>query len=168
MSNSESSDAPRHPSLSDLKLRDAAPVDQRDCPMARASELIGDKWTMLILREALFSVGSFADMLNDLDISRAVLADRLAQLVDKRLLEKVTYQDPGARPRQAYVLTSFGRQLIVPFLALADWGQGITGKASPLQMYNTSTGKPVRLALIDPNGQEVSVTNLGVRVKSQS
>lgn len=152
----------RHPSLDELKLRSASPVKRRDCPMARASELIGDKWTMLILREALFRVGSFADMLADLEISRAVLAERLSRLVDEGLLEKVTYQDPGARPRQAYILTSFGRELAVPFLALAEWGQGITGKRSPLQIYDTATGKPLRITLVNPEGEEVERARLGV------
>ncbi|QKG72625.1 helix-turn-helix transcriptional regulator [Erythrobacter mangrovi] len=132
--------------------------------MARASDLIGDRWIMLILREALYGVGCFADMQADLEISRSILTERLARLVDEGLLEKVTYQDPGTRPRQAYVLTSFGRKLIVPFLAIADWGQAITGEPSPLEMYDTATGSPLRLALVNEAGDEVEAANLGIRV----
>jgi DNA-binding HxlR family transcriptional regulator len=56
--------------------------------MACASEMIGDKWTMLILREAFYIVGCFADMQSDLGISRAVLTEQLARLVEEGLLKK--------------------------------------------------------------------------------
>lgn len=163
MSNPDSPTVCKPPCLAELGLRTAPPVDRRDCPMARASDLIGDRWTMLILRDAFFRVGSFADMLADLDISRAVLSERLARLVTEGLLKKVTYQDPGSRPRQAYLLTEFGQRLVIPFLALAKWGEAITGAHSPIQMYDTRSGSPVRIVLLNGEDEEISVTHLGIR-----
>jgi DNA-binding HxlR family transcriptional regulator len=164
MSNPDINSEKAFPSLEDLRLRKAPPVARGDCPMACASEIIGDRWTMLILREAFYGVGCFADMQADLDISRAVLTDRLARLVEEGLLQKVTYQDPGARPRQAYILTEFGKMLIIPFLALADWGQEITGEPSPLEMYDISTGETLRISMVNEAGDEVAPANLGIRL----
>jgi hypothetical protein len=76
----------------------------------------------------------------------------------------VTYRDPGARPRQAYILTELGRKLIIPFLALADWGQAITDKPSLLEMYDTSTGGALRIAMVNDAGEEVQAANLGIRL----
>ena len=164
MSNPDTDSEKAYPSLDDLRLRKAPPVARGDCPLACASELIGDRWTMLILREAFYNVGCFADMQADLGISRAILTERLIRLVEEGLLEKITYQDPGARPRKAYVLTELGRKLIIPFLALADWGQEVTGAPSPLEMYDTSTGGSLRIAMINETGEVVEPANLGIRL----
>jgi DNA-binding HxlR family transcriptional regulator len=66
----------------------------QDCALARALEVVGERWTLLVLRDCLFGVRRFSDLLAHLDISRAVLAARLADLVDAGLLERHEYR-PG-------------------------------------------------------------------------
>ena len=60
----------------------AQDYDQQDCPVARALELVGERWTMLIIRDCFLGVSRFNDFLDHLDIPKATLSSRLAKLVD--------------------------------------------------------------------------------------
>lgn len=90
------------------------------CVVARALEVIGDRWTALVIRDAFYGIRRFDDFIADLGIARNVLADRLAKLVDAGILAKVAYQE---RPtRYEYRLTDKGRDLLPVFLTLWRWG----------------------------------------------
>lgn len=92
----------------------------QDCSLARALEVIGERWTLLIVRSALLGVRRFDGFLGTLDIARNVLTNRLARLVDHGIMERVPYQE---RPlRHEYRLTATGRDLTCAVLALMDWG----------------------------------------------
>ena len=97
--------------------------DGQDCALARALEVVGERWTLLVLRDCLFGVRRFSDLLAHLDISRAVLAARLADLVDAGLLERHEYR-PG---RHDYRVTRGGRGAVA-CRARAD----VLGRAAPL------------------------------------
>jgi DNA-binding HxlR family transcriptional regulator len=93
--------------------------DGQDCALARALEVVGERWTLLVLRDCLFGVRRFSDLLAHLDISRAVLAARLADLVDAGLLER--HEDrPG---RHDYRVTRAGEELWPAVHALMSWGE---------------------------------------------
>jgi DNA-binding HxlR family transcriptional regulator len=94
---------------------------RQDCSLARALEQVGERWTMLVLRDAFYGVRRYGDFLAHLDIPRAVLSDRLKTLVDVGVLEKRRYQD--APPRDEYVLTERGRELWPVIYGLAQWGE---------------------------------------------
>jgi len=94
-------------------------VDQ-DCALARALEVVGERWTLLILRDAFYGVRRFNDFHAHLDIPKAVLADRLSALVDEGVLERVP--DPEHGGRNLYQLTSSGRELWPAIHALMSWG----------------------------------------------
>ncbi len=93
--------------------------DGQDCSLARALEVVGERWTLLVLRDCLLGVRRFSDMRAHLDISRAVLAARLADLVAAGLLERREYR-PG---RHEYRVTNAGTDLWPAVHALMCWGE---------------------------------------------
>jgi DNA-binding HxlR family transcriptional regulator len=121
--------------------------------MALAAEVLGDRWTLLILREAFYGVCRYDDMLADLKVPRATLTDRLAKLVRHGLLKKQPYQEQGDRVRQAYVLDEAGRGLALTFLALTEWGEAhVLGAPAPVQAVDRKTGAALRLQLVTGDG----------------
>ena len=94
--------------------------DGQVCSLARALEVVGERWTLLIVRDALLGLSRFEEFSDSLGVARNVLADRLARLVDAGVLERVRYQ---RRPdRFDYRLTAMGEGLALPVLALTQWG----------------------------------------------
>ncbi|MEU6734435.1 winged helix-turn-helix transcriptional regulator [Streptomyces physcomitrii] len=94
---------------------------QQDCSLARALEVVGERWSLLIVRDAFYGVRRFNDFLAHLDIPRAVLTSRLRSLVAAGVLRKETYQ--SSPTRYGYVLTETGRELWLPLYGLAQWGE---------------------------------------------
>jgi DNA-binding HxlR family transcriptional regulator len=95
--------------------------DRQDCSLARTLETVGERWTMLIVRDAFFGVRRFNDFQAHLDIPRAVLAERLSGLVEDGILVRVP--DPEHAGRQVYELTEAGRDLWPVVHALLVWGR---------------------------------------------
>jgi DNA-binding HxlR family transcriptional regulator len=93
---------------------------EQDCALARALEVVGERWTLLIVRDAFYGVRRFSDFQAHLDIPRAVLADRLSSLVSDGVLERVPDPEHGAR--YLYELTTSGRELWPVIHALLSWG----------------------------------------------
>jgi DNA-binding HxlR family transcriptional regulator len=94
--------------------------DDQICSIARTLEVLGERWTLLIVRDAMLGLRRFDDFQASLGIARNVLTDRLNRLVESGVLERVAYQQRP--PRFEYRLTSTGRDLAVPVLALMHWG----------------------------------------------
>jgi len=92
----------------------------QDCAIARSLEVIGERWTLLIVRDAFFGVRRFSDFHAHLDIPRAVLAERLSGLVEEGVLER--RPDPEHRGRHLYELTAAGRELWPVLNSLIVWG----------------------------------------------
>ena len=94
--------------------------DDQNCSIARSLEVLGDRWTLLVIRDALLGVRRFDDFQRNLGVARNVLADRLARLVDEGVLERRRYQE---RPeRHEYRLTSKGVDLLPVTMSLMRWG----------------------------------------------
>jgi DNA-binding HxlR family transcriptional regulator len=91
----------------------------QNCSLARALEDVGERWTLLVLRDCFFGVRRFTDLQARLDISRAVLSARLSDLVAAGLLDRREYA-PG---RHEYELTEAGRALWPALFALLKWGE---------------------------------------------
>jgi DNA-binding HxlR family transcriptional regulator len=94
--------------------------ENQDCAMARALEVVGERWTLLIVRDAFYGVRRFNDFQAHLDIPKAVLSDRLAGLVDEDIL--VRKPDPQHAGRHLYELAPAGRDLWPVLTALLAWG----------------------------------------------
>jgi DNA-binding HxlR family transcriptional regulator len=104
----------------------------QDCSLARALEVVGERWTLLIVRDAFYGVCTFGDFATHLDIPRAVLSDRLRHLVEGGLLER--RPDPDRAGRELYVLTRSGRELWPALYALMRWGARFhTSRRAPRQ-----------------------------------
>ena len=122
--------------------------------MALASEILGDRWTLLVLREAFYGVQRYDDMLADLGAPRSTLTDRLAKLVERGIMTRRAYQEPGARTRHAYVLTEAGRSLALTLLALTQWGEEhVLHGVAPVEIVDRSNGRPLRVELVDGEGR---------------
>ncbi|GAB4138778.1 MAG: helix-turn-helix domain-containing protein [Sphingomonadales bacterium] len=135
--------------------------------MAMAAEILGDRWTLLILREAFYGVRRYDDMRADLDAPRSMLTDRLNKLVARGLLARQPYQEPGSRARDAYVLTDAGRALALTLLALAQWGEDhVLHGPAPVQVVDRASGKPLRVALVDEQGRPADLA-AAILVKRQ-
>ncbi|HZD70985.1 MAG TPA: helix-turn-helix domain-containing protein [Actinomycetes bacterium] len=100
------------------------------CSIARTLEIVGERWTLLIVRDALLGLRRFEDFQESLGVARNVLADRLRRLVEHGILERVRYQE---RPeRFEYQLTERGQELSTAVLALMHWGDRyLAGPAGP-------------------------------------
>lgn len=128
--------------------------------MALAAEILGDRWTLLILREAFYGVQRYDDMRQDLAAPRSMLTDRLTRLVDRGLMTRRPYQELGARMRSAYVLTPSGRALALTLLALTQWGEEHILKGStPVEIRDRTTGRPLRVALVNESDQIVDLSS---------
>jgi DNA-binding HxlR family transcriptional regulator len=94
--------------------------ERQDCALARALEVIGERWTLLIVRDAFYGVRRFNDFQAHLDIPKAVLSDRLTGLVQNEILERLA--DPQHAGRHLYELTAAGRDLWPVVNSLLVWG----------------------------------------------
>src|SRR3954454_22099183 len=90
--------------------------DLKNCGIQRALEVLGEKWTLLILREAIYGVRRFDDFARALQCGRGVLSDRLKTLTAAGILERRDYIARGQRPRPEYCLTDKGRDLFPAIL----------------------------------------------------
>lgn len=96
--------------------------DTERCSVQRTLAVIGEKWTMLLIRDAANGVHRFDDFRRHVGLSEAVLADRLRTLVDEGLFETREYQEPGQRRRREYRLTAKGWDLFPVLIALMQFG----------------------------------------------
>ncbi|MGW0082390.1 winged helix-turn-helix transcriptional regulator [Streptomyces sp. NPDC003393] len=93
----------------------------QECSIARALEIVGERWTLLVVRDALYGVRRYNDFLVHLGVPRAVLAARLQTLTSEGILEKRRYQQ--SPPREEYVVTERGIALWPALRALGLWGR---------------------------------------------
>lgn len=134
--------------------------------MALAAEIIGDRWTLLILREAFYGVVRYDDMLADLGAPRSMLTDRLTRLVGHGLMMREPYQEPGSRTRQAYVLTDKGRALGLTLIALSQWGEeNVIEHESPVRFVDRETRARLKVGLVNPSGEQVTFDRVQIRLR---
>jgi DNA-binding HxlR family transcriptional regulator len=95
-------------------------VGSENCSIARTLAVLGERWTLLVLRQSFLGVKRFEDMRRQLGIARNVLADRLARLVEEGILERRRYQDRP--PRDEYKLTQKGLDLYPVLVTIMQWG----------------------------------------------
>ncbi len=143
------------------------PTPQHVCGMAQAANLIGDRWTLLIIREALYGVTRFDAMQADLSIPRTVLSGRLKKLCDIGVFQKRRYKEPGQRTRSQYVLTAKGVELSLPMIALMQWGEKhFSDHDGATEIVERASGAPCHVGLITERGAPISIGAAQLRVKS--
>src|SRR5713226_3526202 len=126
----------------------------QNCSVARALELVGERWTLLVVRDAFLGRRRFEEFQESLGIARNVLADRLQKLVEHGIFERVRYQE---RPeRFEYRLTLKGRDLRLALAALMQWGDEYVSPTPPRLLRRKTDGTPVRVALVAADGTPVN------------
>ena len=132
--------------------------DRSRCSVAGTLAVIGEKWSLLVLREAFLGVRRFADFQRNLGAPKAVLTDRLGTLVGSGVLVRVPYQAEGERQRHEYRLTEKGRDLYPTLVALMQWGDRYLAEpgAAPLALEHRDCGAAVRLELTCEAGHSLS------------
>lgn len=104
------------------------------CPIGRASRILGDRWVLLIVREAFLGAVRFEDFMTRLPISRAALSSRLALLVEAEVMRR----DPPAARRAEYRLTETGQALGPTLQAMGDWAdENLFGTAEERRRWDT-------------------------------
>jgi DNA-binding HxlR family transcriptional regulator len=120
------------------------PVDT--CPISRALAVVGNRSTVLILREAYYGTTRFDDFATRVGISESMAAARLRDLVGEGLLERRPYQEPGQRTRYEYVLSEAGADLLPVVLGLGRWGEKHRPLERPTAWSFTHSGCGERVA----------------------
>ncbi|MDW6023444.1 helix-turn-helix domain-containing protein [Mesorhizobium sp. BAC0120] len=135
-----------------------------DCPVARALDVIGDWWSLLIIRDAFDGVRRFSDFQSGLGIAKGMLSTRLRDLVERGVLTTEPASDGSAY--RDYVLTERGRSLFLVLVALRQWGEGHLyreGERHSL-LVDTAKSEPVaRLELRSRDGRVLRWTDTRVR-----
>jgi DNA-binding HxlR family transcriptional regulator len=145
--------------------------DEAPCPIARVSDLVGDWWTPIVLRDLMLGVRRFEDLQEHLDISRATLAQRLDRMVAEGLLVKVPYQE---RPvRHEYRLTDKGRAFWDVLAAMwrfgEDWLFADEPLGPPVQLVDRDTRRVVRPVVVDENtGERLDLARMRVRRRERA
>ena len=118
------------------------------CPIARALDIVGERWTLLILRDVSRGIRRFDALQENLGIARNILTDRLAWLVEQGILEKRAYEERP--PRYEYRLTQKGRDFFPVLVTLMAWGQrwsppeGVT-----VELVDKGSGAVLHPVLVD-------------------
>jgi DNA-binding HxlR family transcriptional regulator len=132
--------------------------DTQNCTIGAALDIVGEKWTFLVLREAFNGVRRFDDIRRRISAPRQILSDRLNRLVGEGLLRRVPYQEPGQRARSEYRLTEKGLELFPVIVSLLEWGNKYA--ASPegpvVELTHRDCGAPVRLQLTCEEGHALA------------
>jgi DNA-binding HxlR family transcriptional regulator len=128
------------------------------CSIARSLEVLGEKWTLLVVREACWGRTRFSEFRQALGVAPDVLADRLATLVDVGVLERRPYRVEGDRQREEYVLTPAGADLRLVLGALSLWGDEHqpAPSARPATFVEAATGESVTLSFVAADGRRLA------------
>jgi DNA-binding HxlR family transcriptional regulator len=138
--------------------------DKENCSVAQALEVLGDWWTLLVIREAFLGVRRFGEFQANLGISKNVLTQRLGHLVDHGVLAQVDVGEHGTH--YEYVLTPMGKDLLAVMTALRQWAdRWVVGPGhEPILVCDRRTGRPVpRLQLRGEDGELLRTAQMEVR-----
>jgi DNA-binding HxlR family transcriptional regulator len=139
-------------------------LSDSSCPVARALDVVGDRWSMLIIRDAFDGVRRFGEFQESLLIARNILTDRLKQLVASGVLDCVPASDGSAY--WEYVLTPKGKALFPVIVTLRQWSEGnlFERGAKHSVLIDRETGKPVpKLAIKNVDGKALPVEGTFVK-----
>ena len=138
-------------------MRPYSAYDSDACSIARTLALVGDRWTLLVLRDVANGVGRFDELASHLGIARNVLSRRLIRLVQAGLVQRTAYREAGARERHEYRLSGPGRELMPILLAFMDWGdRNLAGpEGPPAVVRHADCGARIRISVTCEQGHEL-------------
>jgi DNA-binding HxlR family transcriptional regulator len=129
-----------------------------NCTIGRTMEILGEKWTLVVLREVFNGIRRFDDMRVRTKIPRQVLTNRLNLLVTAGVLRRVPYREPGSRVREEYRLTDKGLDLHPILVAIREWGDRYLAdpEGPPMETLHKDCGAPVNVVLRCTDGHDVT------------
>lgn len=128
------------------------------CPIARSLAVLGDAWSMLILRDAHAGLTRFDQFRKNLGIAPTILTRRLAALTEEGLLEKRRYSEHP--PREEYLLTAAGRDFLPVLFMIGAWGRQHRGDGKLVRFFDAETGTEIKPVTVD----EVTGAKIGTRL----
>ncbi|MEL6413950.1 MAG: helix-turn-helix domain-containing protein [Pseudomonadota bacterium] len=150
-------------SNSDSEFRRQSPVPIDKCGAALATDIMSDRWTILIMREAFYGVMRYDDFREDIGIPRSVLTDRLKRLVDAGMLVRVPYREGTSRTRYGYALSEIGMSFGLTLLALMAWGdEHFAEDGSAILIIDRSTGQKLKVAIVPEDAPDVSIKDVKI------
>lgn len=132
------------------------------CSVQKALDALGPVSSLIVLREAIYGTRRFEQFVERTHLNEATVASRLRQLVELGILRKSRYADPGQRPRDEYLLTPRGTDLVPAIVALMQWGDHYRPDPAPMQVVDRSSGERLRLAYITEGGRLVAEDNVAL------
>jgi DNA-binding HxlR family transcriptional regulator len=137
-------------------------LDHHNCSYARTVDVIGDRWSLMILRDAFFGIRRFSQFKERLGITQAVLSARLSHLVDHELLVRKAVGEDGSR--EEYRLTNKGRALFPVVVTLMQWGDHwVHGEVGPpLLLFDATTGEALDQMAVTAAGSAISSQQIGL------
>lgn len=139
------------------------PVDV--CGIFKITEILNDRWTILLLREAFYGVTKFNDFLENTGISKQVLTDHLKHLVQLEIFELSIYKEVGVRERKEYLLTKKGKSLNIVLLAMLESGGNFIEEGKDVvKVFDKSTDEELKLKLVDSSNQVIDLKNLELKL----
>jgi DNA-binding HxlR family transcriptional regulator len=138
-------------------------LNDADCPIARALDAVGDWWSLLIVRDAMFGLRRFGEFQKSLGVAKNILTARLRGLVAAGILETV----PNGAHKD-YVLTQKGRDLFTVLVALRQWGETyqFPNGACPVELLDRKNGQTVgALELHAADGRRLSAADTMIRLR---
>jgi DNA-binding HxlR family transcriptional regulator len=142
-------------------MRAIAAQDEQPCPIKEALDILGDAWSMLILRDAGAGISRFDHFRKNLLIAPNILTHRLAALTGAGMLERRKYSDRP--PRFEYTLTPAGEDFLPVLFAIGSWRNRHAGEMSQKSLVHAETGVPVELIVVDENsGTRINGRNVRI------
>lgn len=129
----------------------------RSCPVARTLAVLGDAWSLLILRDAHAGITRFDQFRKNLGIAPTILTRRLAALTEEGLLEKRLYSEHP--PREEYLLTAAGRDFLPALFLIGAWGRRYRGEGKLVRFFDAEAGTELQPVAVD----EVTGAKIGTR-----
>jgi DNA-binding HxlR family transcriptional regulator len=139
--------------------------DLEHCSIRRALDVLGEKWSLLVLREAFYGLCRFDDFARALGCGRGVLSARLKTLTEAGILERREYKEPDQRARAEYRLTDKGRDLFPALLALSQWSERWTPPPDgPVaRVLSRKSGQPVAVVMTsDPDAETLGMRDIEI------
>lgn len=149
-----------------MEKRNTKDLNRDFCPVTKAMREIGDKWTLLIMRECFWGFRRFDDFQTNLNISKSVLTTKLNQMIELDLLEKQSYKETGKRTRYEYRFTQKGKDLTKIILSFLDWGNKylVNEGEKTIKVVDKMTKKEVNIDILDHSGKRLKYRELEMQI----
>jgi len=133
-------------------------LSELNCSLARTLDVVGDWWTLLIIRDAFLGVSRFGDFQRSLGIAKNILSTRLERLTESGIMAR-----DGSDARPTYQLTERGRELMPALVALMQWGDRWVSANNPPVAVTDDKGRPVAPVKLRSAGGDVSAQSVRFR-----